>query len=210
MKSPALLHIDASPRSSRSQSRSLGRDFLAAWQQAHPAGAVATIDLAKDAPPFVSEPWVEGAFVPADQQSPAAKEAIAVSNSYVNGLLAADQIFITTPMYNLSIPAVLKAWIDQIVRYGLTFTINEKGYAGLVHGKRVLVLVSTGGDFRPGQPAAGYNFVEPYLRALFGFLGITDVQIVYAYNQNQGAEAGELARTEARAAMKSYLAANAA
>ncbi len=180
--SSTLLYLDASPRGARSHSRGVGRKFLDAWRAAHPNGAVIAHDIGREPPPFVSEAWVEGAYAPADQQSAAARAAIDVSNRYVDELLAADQIVIATPIYNLSLPAALKAWIDQIVRAGRTFTVGASGYEGLARGKRVIVLVASGGDFRPGTPTAAYNFIEPYLRAIFGFIGITQVEFVYAHS----------------------------
>ena len=183
-----LLHIDTSPRFERSQSRALGADFLASWKLSHPTGKIETVDLTKNPPPFVSSPWVEGAFTPPEGHSPAAKEAMIVSNGYVDQLLGADQILITTPMFNLSIPAVLKAWIDQIVRVGRTFGFAKAGgFEGLAGGRKVTIIVSSGSDFRPGTPGAGYNFVEPYLRAVLGFIGLTDVTFVYAHSMNQEA-----------------------
>lgn len=196
--SPTLLYIDASPRGARSHSRTVGQKFLAAWRAAHPGAVVLAHDVSREPPPFVSEAWVEGAYAPADQQSPAARAAIGVSNRYVDELLAADQIVITTPIYNLSIPAALKAWIDQIVRVGRTFNIGASGYEGLVRGKRVIVIVASGGDFRPGSPAAAYNFAEPYLRAIFGFIGITQVEFVYAHSLSTEA-ARELSLADAAA-----------
>jgi FMN-dependent NADH-azoreductase len=184
---PTLLHLDASPRGSRSHSRRLGAKFLATWRAAHPGARVIEHDLSHQPPPFVSEAWVEGAFAPPDQQSPAAREAIAVSDRYVAELLAADQIVITTPIYNLSIPAVLKAWIDQIVRVGHTFSAGPDGLKGLAQGKRVVVIVASGSDFRPTSPGGAYNFVEPYLRAVLGFIGIAQVEFVYAHSLNTDA-----------------------
>lgn len=201
--STSLLHIDASPRGARSHSRQLGQKFLASWRQAHPGAPVVTRDFAVEPPPFVSEAWVEGAFAPADQHSPAAREAIAVSNRYVDELLAADQIVITTPIYNLSLPAVLKAWIDQIVRVGRTFAMGSGGFEGLAKDKRVIVIVASGSDFRPHTPGGAYNFIEPYLRAVFGFIGITRVEFVYAHSQNAGNPAGVQAITEAESTLSS-------
>jgi len=178
-----LLHIEASPRSARSHSRQLGRDYVAAWQSARRDARVVARDLTLEPPPFVSEAWVEGAFAPADAHSPAARAAIAVSNRYVDELLAADEIVITTPIYNLSLPAALKAWIDQIVRTGRTFAYAQGGgFEGLAKGKRVVIVVASGSDFRPHTPGGAYNFLEPYLRAVLGFIGITDVQFVYAHS----------------------------
>lgn len=183
---PSLLLLDASPRGERSHSRKLGQEFLTAWQATHPQGQVVTRDLGHEPPPFVNEAWVEGAFTPPDKHSLAARAAIRVSDRFVEELLNADEVVIATPIYNLSIPAVLKAWIDQIVRFGRTFTAGGSGFEGLAKGKRVKVLVASGSDFRLTSPGGAYNFVEPYLRAVLGFIGITDVQFVYAHSLNDG------------------------
>jgi FMN-dependent NADH-azoreductase len=207
---PTLLHIDASPRGSRSHSRQLGRDFVAAWREAHPSGRVLSRDVGHTPPPFVTESWVEGAFAPAAEQSPAARAAIAVSDQYVDELLAADQLVITTPIYNLSLPAALKAWIDQIVRMGRTVSRQPNGFEGLVKGKRVTVVVTSGGDFRPQSPGGAYNFLEPYLRAVLGFIGLTDVHFIYAHSQNASPEAGAEALREAQATLRQHIHAHAA
>ena len=159
-------------------------------------------DVGLEPPPFVTEAWVEGAFAPVDAHSPAAREAIAVSNRYVDELLAADQVVITTPIYNLSLPAALKAWIDQIVRVGRTFNKGAAGFEGLVKGKHVVIIVASGSDFRPSTPGGAYNFLEPYLRAVLGFIGITDVQFVYAHSQNPGNPAAATAVAEAQDALQ--------
>ncbi len=179
-----LLHIDTSPRFGRSSSRGLGADFIATWKIAHPQGTIQTLDLTANPVPLVSSPWVEGAFTAPEGHSPEAKAAMVVSNAYVDQLLGAEQILITTPMYNLSIPAALKAWIDQIVRFGRTFTKTDTGFAGLAGDKKVTIIVASGSDFRPAGPGGGYNFVEPYLRAILGFIGLTDVTFVYGHSMN--------------------------
>jgi FMN-dependent NADH-azoreductase len=199
-----LLHLDASPRGARSHSRQLGQEFLAAFRTAQPAARIVTRDIGREPPPFVNEAWVEGAFAPADTHSPAARAALAVSNRYVDELLAADQLLITTPIHNLSLPAALKAWIDQVVRVGRTFARGEQGFAGLAQGKRAIVVVTSGSDFRPGTPGGAYNFLEPYLRAVFGFIGITDVQFIYAHSQGAGDAASSAALAEARAAVAQF------
>jgi FMN-dependent NADH-azoreductase len=200
--STTLLHLDASPRGARSHSRKLGEDFLATWRDAQPDGRVIVRDIGREPPPFVSEAWVEGAFTAPDQHSPAAREAIAVSNAYVDELLAADQLVITTPIYNFSLPAALKAWIDQVVRFGRTFTKSATGYEGLAKGKRALIIVASGSDFRPGTPGGAYNHLEPYLRAVLGFIGITDVQFAYAHSLGQGDAARDQGLADARTALR--------
>lgn len=196
-----LLQLDASPRGARSHSRKLGEDFLTAWRIAHPAGQVIVRDVGHEPPPFVTEAWVEGAFAPAETQSPAAREAIAVSNRYVDELLAADQLVITTPIYNLSLPAALKAWIDQIVRVGRTLALGSAGFEGLAKNKRALIIVASGSDFRPHTPSGACNFLEPYLRAVLGFIGITAVEFVYDHSLNAGNPTGPIALAEAQAAL---------
>ena len=198
---PTLLHLDASPRGARSQSRRLGGQFLADWRAARPNGRVIVRDIGREPPPFVTEAWVEGAFAPGDQQSAAARDAMAVSNRYVDELLAADQLVITTPIYNLSIPAALKAWIDQIIRVGRTWAPGAGGFEGLAKNKRALIIVSSGSDFRPGTPGGAFNHLEPYLRAVLGFIGITDVSFVYAHSLNGQNPAGVAALAEAQAAV---------
>ncbi|MEO7415010.1 MAG: NAD(P)H-dependent oxidoreductase [Opitutaceae bacterium] len=180
--SPSLLVIDASPRSERSHSRKLSAHYVAAWRDAHPSGKVVARDLAQDPPPFISEAWVVGAFAPAETQGTEAREAIAVSNRYVNELLEADEVLIATPMFNLNLPAALKAWIDQVVRAGLTFRATPAGFVGLAKGKRIKVIVTSGGDYRPGTAAAGYDFLSPYLRGILGFIGISEVEFIYAHS----------------------------
>jgi FMN-dependent NADH-azoreductase len=205
-----LLHLDASPRGERSQSRRLGRKFVASWQAANPSGTVITRDIGREPPPFLSEAWVEGAFAPADQHSLAAREAMIISNRYVDELLAANEIVITTPLYNLSLPATLKAWIDQVVRAGRTFELKEGGYKGLAHGKRVSVIVASGSDFRLTSPSGAYNFLEPYLRAVFDFIGITTVEFVYAHSLGSGTSQAAEAVTVAEATISDLVARSAA
>lgn len=186
-----ILHLDASPRGDRSVSRQLAREFLAA----RAADSVTYRDIGRETPPFVSENWVAGAFAAPAERTPEAASAIAVSDLLVDELLAADLLVIGAPMYNLSVPAQLKAWIDQIVRAGRTFAIGESGYIPLVHGKKAVVILASGGALA-GTP---YDFEEPYLRAVLGFIGITDVTFVRAENMNMGEEAKAAGLAAARA-----------
>jgi FMN-dependent NADH-azoreductase len=184
---PSLLLLNVSPRGERSGSRKLADEYLVAWRAAHPNGRTILRDIGVNPPPVVTEDWVAGAFSPADQRTPAMREAIGVSDAFVDELLAATEIVIATPIYNLGIPAALKLWIDQIVRVGRTFAVGASGYQGLAGGRSVKVLVTSADDFRPGQPAGALNFVEPYLRALLGFIGITQIEFVYAHSQSNAA-----------------------
>lgn len=202
-----LLVLDASPRTARSHSRKVSSEYVAAWREAHPNGNVIARDLAIEPPPFVSEAWVIGAYAPVEDQPVAARDAIAVSNRYIDELFAADDVLIATPMYNLNVPAALKAWIDQVVRAGRTFAVGANGYAGLAGNRKVKIIVSSGGDFRPGTPGAGYDFLSPYLRAILGFIGITDVEFVYVHSQTDGNPQREPSLTAAQSIARQLAAA---
>ena len=184
----SLLVIDASPRHEHSTSRKLTSLFVEKWRAAHPGGEVVERDLIKTRLPFVDLPWIGGAFTPPEQHSPESAAAIKISNDLVAELQAADRISIGTPMYNFTIPAVLKAYIDHIVRVGVTVVDN----VGQLTGKKATVILASGGDFSPGSPIEGYNYASGYLRQLLGFIGITDLDIVLAGVARAGME-GETA-----------------
>jgi FMN-dependent NADH-azoreductase len=200
---PSLLLLNVSPRSEqRSGSRRLANEFVASWREAHPHGRIILRDVGANPPPAITEAWIAGVYSPAETHTAAMREALGVSDVFVDEVLAATDIVIATPLYNFNIPAARKLWIDQIARIGRTWKIDEAGqYRGLLGGRRVTVLLSSGGDYRPGQPGAPMNFAEPYLRGVFAFLGVPEVEFVYAPNQ---------ARTEADRASSLAAAADAA
>lgn len=170
-----LLHLDASPLET-SISRELAREFVSLWRENHPNSSVRYRDLSRSIPSPIDQNWVGSSFTPADARTPEQLESLKESDELVDELLSADEIVIGVPMHNFSIPSSLKLWIDQIVRPGRTFQSGSKGLEGLVKGKKATLLVATGGDYTKG-PAASYNFVEPYLRTVLGFIGITDVRV---------------------------------
>lgn len=174
---PSLLAIESSPRGDYSISRNLTRKFIESWKTEHAGGTVAIRDLMKTRLPFVDLPWIMGSYTPAEQHSPEIKEALAISNELIAELMAADHLVIGTSMYNFSIPAVLKAYIDHIVRVNVTFTPS---YQGLVKGKKLTIILASGGVYSPGSPTEGYNVAISYLKQVFGFIGITDVSTVLA------------------------------
>lgn len=174
---PTLLVVEVSPRAQYSTSRNLTARFVDRWKADYPGGQVVTRDLVTSEVPFVNLPWIGGAYTPAEQHSSEMRDAIEVSNRFVAELLSADEILIGTPMYNFSIPALLKAYIDHIVRVGVTFTPD---YKGLVTGKKARIIISSGGDYSAGSHAESMNAASSYLRQILGFIGISDVDIVLA------------------------------
>ncbi len=184
-----ILVINSSPRGERSVTRTLVTKFTQDWLGQNPEAKLVSRDLGHHPVPAVNEPWIAGAFTPPESWSPESKAAIAVSDELVDELLAADRYVFGVPMYNFSIPSTFKAYIDQIVRIGRTFSVGAEGYAGLVKNKKAIFVTSSGASYAPGTPFAPYNFQEPYLRAITGFLGITDVQFVVADSQSYEATA---------------------
>ena len=177
---PTLLHIDASPRGDHSISRKLSKAFAEEWQSKNAGGKVIYRDLVKTDLPFVDLQWIGGAYAPPEQHSPEQQAALKVSDDFIAEVLEATEIVLATPMYNFAVPANVKAWIDHIVRFGKTFKVDEKGYEGLVKGRKATFIVASGGDYKVGGPAEGYNQESPYLKAIFGFIGITDTKVILA------------------------------
>ena len=131
-------------------------------------------------------------------ETPAQREALALSNALVEELKAADTIVIGAPMYNFGIPSTLKSWFDYVLRAGVTFSYSEAGPEGLLKGKRAIVVESRGGLYSSG-PAQVMDSQEPHLRTMLGFVGITDVTFVRAEKLAFGPEAREEAIRNANA-----------
>ncbi len=178
---PTLLHIDASPRGDYSISRKVSAAFTESWKKQNPGGKVTRRDLDKTHLTFVDMNWIAGAYSTPDQLTDEHKKALALSDELIAELLAADHIVLGTPMYNFNVPAIVKAWIDHIVRINKTFTAS---YEGLAKGRKVTVIVASGSAYNAGSPLASYNSETPYLKQVLGFIGITDVEFVMAGNTN--------------------------
>jgi FMN-dependent NADH-azoreductase len=191
----SLLKIDVSPRGDASYSRQLGNTFLAGWLSANPGATVVTRDLAIQPPPFLDLPWIGGAFTPPDQHTPEFAAALKPSNEIVAEVQAADHILITTPMYNFQVPAVLKAWIDHLVRVGVTVNYTETGPVGTLQGRKVTVIVASAGAYPAGTPGAAYNMLTPYLKHILGFIGLTDVTFLEAGGAS-GVQYGKISEEE--------------
>jgi len=170
-----LLVVETSPRGEQSVSRQMTRRFVAHWRAVHPDGKVVTRDLAESELAFVSAPWLQAYFTPQGQQSPEMKAVLQLSDQLVQELLAADHIVIATPVYNYNVPAALKAWVDHIVRKGLTLGLDGQG---LVKGKKATVLLASGGVYGEGSPIHDRDIATQYLRLILNVIGISDVTFV--------------------------------
>ncbi len=179
-----LLHLNTSPLAS-SVSRELTREFVSNWKASHPTGQVIDRDLAANPPKPLDQATIYATFTPEEARQPEQKDLIAYSEEAIAELEKADEYVIGVAMHNFSIPAVLKLWIDQVVRRGRTFSYGAEGPRGLLSGKKATVLVATGGVYDAGSPYAAFNFIDPYLRTILGFIGITDVKFVTAGGTTQ-------------------------
>jgi FMN-dependent NADH-azoreductase len=196
---PHLLRIDASSRSEASMSRTLGDAFVQQWQAVHPQGRITLRDVVAQPLPHVSNATIGGFFTPAEQLTPALKEATALSDALIAEIKAASDVLITVPMYNFGIPSALKAWIDQIVRIHHTFAFDGTSFTGLIQGKTAHVAVAYGASgYVNGGGFAAANFVEPYLRFLLGFVGFSTIHFyaVESTSTNADAAAADLAHAK--------------
>ncbi len=178
-----VLAVNASGRSAGSATRQLSRDLIAALDDRHGNVEVTSRDLA-DGVPFVDQAWIEANFTPTESRSDEQREALSYSDSLVAELQQADVVVIGAPLYNFSIPAALKAWIDMIARARLTFRYTENGPEGLLKDKKAYLVVATGG-VPVGSPV---DFSTPYLRHVLSFIGINDVEIIAAEKLNTQAD----------------------
>lgn len=197
-----ILHLDSSPRGERSLSRALTSEFNRTWQQIYPEDKIVYRDLGHNPVPFVDELWIAAAFNSAEQLTPELKSAIEISDELIDEFLAAKVCVFGIPMYNYSIPANFKAYIDQIIRIGRTFAVTSSGYEGLVKDQKKILVITTRGGSYEGSPL---DFQEPYLKAIFELIGITDITFIHAENLAMGEEARHQSLTKARTAIQEFV-----
>ncbi len=186
-----LLHIDSSILGDASVSRAISAAVVARLKQAHPDLDVTHRDLGAAPIAHLSGAYLAGqsADVKHDQ---ALQEDLALGGRTLDEFLAADIVVVGAPMYNFGVPSQLKAWIDRILVAGKTFRYTASGAEGLVHGKRVILAVSRGGVYE-GTAAAAVEHQESWLKAVLGFIGVTDVEVIRAEGIAYGPEHRETA-----------------
>ncbi len=193
-----LLKINASLFSNQGQSSQLADRFVAAYVAAHPGATVIDRDLAANPVPHLDAERFLSFLAKPEARSEAQQAVVAFSDALIDELRRADQIVIGLPMYNFGVPSTLKAYFDHIARAGVTFRYTANGPEGLLKGKKVYVALARGGLYRD-TPADSQT---PYLKSVLAFLGMTDVEFVFAEGLAMGAEsAGQaFAQAEARIA----------
>src|ERR1019366_10804223 len=176
---PTLLALDVSPRGDRSISRALGKRFVEHWQARNPGGTVIHRDLNASRIPYMDNDWIAGVYAPPDvERTPDMQKALALSTELIAELQAADVLLISTPMYNFTIPAVLKSWIDYVVRPGYTFRLAP-GWPGMLANMKARLIVVSRDTYDSAESEAS-DFVTPVLRKALNFIGVDDVEVVRA------------------------------
>ncbi|WP_116127770.1 FMN-dependent NADH-azoreductase [Lewinella sp. IMCC34183] len=171
-----ILHIKSSPRGAASFSIRLGDALVEKLTAAHPGSTVRVRDLTAPPFPHLEEVHLQSFYTPEKDHTPEQRAAVRHSNEAIGEVMDADVIVIGAPLYNFGISSTLKAWIDHLARAGVTFRYTASGPEGLIKGKQVHLAISSGGVYSEG-PMAAYDFVAPYLRAVLGFLGMTDITV---------------------------------
>jgi len=178
-KTVKVLRIDASGRQDHSSTRVLTDNLIDALEDRYCSVEVTRRDLAKGMP-LVDQNWIEANFTPAEERDAGHRQHLSYSDSLVDELKAAEVVVIGVPIYNFGIPAALKAWVDMVARARLTFRYTDNGPEGLLKGKKVYLVVASGGVVVD----SAFDFATPYMRHALGFLGITDIDVITATQQN--------------------------
>jgi len=176
-----ILRLDASMRKTGSYSRGLADKLIkqltgeqtTSEQNIENNNKVTIRDLA-DGMPLIDENWIKANFTAANERTPEQNKCLATSDILVDELKSADVIVIGLPIYNFSVPAAFKAWLDQVIRSKLTFTYTDNGPVGLLNNKKAYILIVSGGT----QLDTKLDFISDYLRHILGFIGISDVSFI--------------------------------
>lgn len=193
-----LLFLTSSLFGEDSKSTQVAAEFVSAWKAANSPNRIIHRNLASGSVPHLTgehlAAWMTAPADRTERQNSIAGE----SDPLIEEVEAADVIVIAAPMYNFSISSTLKAWVDHITRAGRTFHYTEKGPEGLLKNKKVFVVTARGGVYTGDSPAKAYDFQEPYLRAILGLNGLTDVTFIHVEAQKLSPDAAEAALAKAR------------
>jgi len=192
-----LLKINASLFSNHGQSSQLTERFVAAWQASHPDTSVVSRDLAVEPVPHLDGARVTALFAKPEERNAEQQAVVDFSDALIAELRQADTVVIGLPMYNFGVPSTLKAYFDHIARAGVTFQYTAEGPKGLLTGKKAYILAARGGRYA-GTPKDSQT---TYVRDFLGFIGITDVEFVYAEGLNMGDDSKNSALADAHKAV---------
>ncbi len=169
-----------------------------AWQTLHPENTISYRDLRQTPVPHITEEWIAADFTPPEALTPEMAEVLKFSDALVDEFLAADRCIFSVPMHNFSIPSNFKAYIDQIVRVGRTFMLEDGQFKGLATGKKILFITARGVSYGAGSPYEGWDCQTSALRYAFQFMGVTNIQFIHANGLDLGDEARQQGLNEAK------------
>jgi len=172
---PTLLHVDASPLSEHSITRRLSSEFVEGWRLANPHGEVITRDLTTTKFTGIDAQWVQAVYSAPDSRTPEQNQLLALSDSLIAELERAEEWIFGVPMHNFTVPTVFRLWLDQVVRAGRTFSYINGSPIGLLKNKKAFFVTASGGRYDPESITASFDFVQPYLRCIFGFIGVAEM-----------------------------------
>jgi FMN-dependent NADH-azoreductase len=184
-----ILQINSSARSEGSQSSRLANTIVERLKAAQPDAELMLRDLASNPQPALDEAALGALFTPAEQRTAAQNARVALDDALIAEVQAADVLVLGVPMYNFGVTTQLKNWIDAIARVKVTFQYTANGPEGLLKGKKVYIALTRGGVYRDTQA----DSQVPYLKMVLGFLGMTDIEFVYAEGMAMGPEAEQQA-----------------
>ncbi len=201
-----LLKIDASARVTRSLSRGLTTAFTEQWLKSRPNDTLITRDVGLNPPPAISESWINAAFTAVKNRTLEHQEVLKVSDQLLEELEPANLIVIGTPMYNYGMPAALKAWIDQVIRIGRTFSFDlargEQPIEPILTGKTLVILSSSGeGCFERGGVHAAMNHLDPHIVTASRLLGVSEHHVIRIEYQEFGDDRHQQSIQSAHAAI---------
>jgi FMN-dependent NADH-azoreductase len=192
----SILLITSSPRGSASHSTRIGTELADRLKTADPEATLVVRDLATTPLPHIDSDYSAGIYTPPEKRSERQAEVVSVSDEAVDELFAADTIILATGLINFNISSTLKSWIDHVARAGRTFSYGKDGPKGLVTGKKVYIVLASGGVYSEG-PAIQLDHAVPYLRTALGFIGLTDVEVIRVEGVGMGPEATDAALKKA-------------
>lgn len=190
-----ILQINTAARSEGANSSKLADAISSRLKVKHPEAVLEVLDLAANPHPVLDEAALGALFTPPDQRTPDQAARVALDDALIAQTQSADVITLGVPMYNFGVPVQLKTWIDAIARAGVTFRYTENGPEGLIKGKKVYLALARGGIYRDTPN----DSQVPYLKTVLGFLGMTDIECVYAEGLAMGEEAAVQAFASAEA-----------
>lgn len=205
-----LLHIIATPRGDDSRTLKVSQAFFEVFSKKNPDCKIDELNVVTDSLPGLTLKMIYGKYVllGGKELTEKLKEAWNPIERHIERFLLADGYLISTPMWNFSIPYPLKQYIDLIIQPKYLFRYTEKGIEGLVKNRKMAVITSRGGDYSPESPFQAYDFQEPYLRAIFGLVGITDITFINAQPMDAMGEIVQKEKIEAAKALARKLAEN--